>query len=129
MKYLYLVLITSLAVVSTHAKPALSRRIVHEPAAISESNIPSAKVRPSAYSGTLKPAKSVFLFRPNYDYCITDKKDNTIAFIDTTELVTGTPLLNLKGKEITVTGQSFPHKYRGVIVIKAQSIIINSTQS
>ena len=129
MKYICLVLVASLAAIQASAKPALTRRVAHTPATVSELNIPPAKVRPSAYSGILKPSPSMFLFRPNYDYCITDKKGNIVAFIDASELVTGTPLLNLNGKEITVTGQSFPHKYRGVIVVKAQSIVINNTPS
>ena len=128
MKYFCSLFFIIFAAFYAEAKPALSRRVSHNVVTVSEANIPPAKVRPSAYSGFLKPSKSFFLLRPNYEYCLTDKKGNTVAFIDTSTLVTGTPLLSFTGKEITVNGQTFPHKYRGVIVIKAQSIITGNTQ-
>ena len=128
MRYFCSLFFIVFAALCANAKHALSRRAAHAPVTVSESNIPPAKIRPSAYSGILKLTRSFLLLRPNYEYCITDKKGNTVAFIDTSELVTGTPLLNLSGKEITVTGQTFPHKYRGVIVVKAQSIVTSNSQ-
>jgi hypothetical protein len=92
----------------------------------SEENILLAKVRPYAYNGRLKRCQSLLFsipfFGAGYDYCITDEKGKTIAFLDISNLATGTPLYNLCGKNITVNGPSSPHKYRGVMVIRAQNI-------
>jgi uncharacterized protein YceK len=95
-----------------------------------EQDIPKSKVRPSAYSGTLQRYNPSFwqlpFFESDYDYHITDKKGETIAFLDISDLATGTPLTNLLGKNITVNGQSFPHKYRGVVVVKAKNIVVST---
>ncbi|MDR3317537.1 MAG: hypothetical protein LBS71_01885 [Puniceicoccales bacterium] len=89
--------------------------------------IPSSKIRPPAYSGKLLRFQSTFwrslFLSPNYEYYITDTKGHTVAFIDTTNLATGTSLVNLLGKTVTVNGSSFPHKYRGVMVVQAKYIV------
>ncbi|MDR1434875.1 MAG: hypothetical protein LBI77_00510 [Puniceicoccales bacterium] len=91
-----------------------------------EQNIPLAKVRPCVYNGRLKRCQSSFFnipfFRAGYEYCITDEKGETIAFLDISNLAIGTSLYNFCGRNITVNGPSSPHKYRGVMVIKAQNI-------
>ncbi|MDR0740971.1 MAG: hypothetical protein LBF34_04670 [Puniceicoccales bacterium] len=91
-----------------------------------DSDIPQAKAHPYAYSGTLKRCDSFWIpsfWKPNYDYCITDSKGDTIAFLDVSNLAIGTSLANLIGKTVTVSGQTFPHKYRGIIVVKVKHII------
>jgi hypothetical protein len=91
-----------------------------------DSDIPQAKAHPYAYSGTLKRCDSFWIpsfWKPNYDYRITDSKGDTIAFLDVSDLAIGIPLANLMGKTVTVNGQTFPHKYRGVIVVKVKHII------
>jgi hypothetical protein len=92
-----------------------------------EQDIPQAKVRPYAYSGTLKRYDSFWtlpFLGPNYDYYISDAKGNIVAFLDISELATGTSLANLIDKTITVNGQTAPHKYRGVIIVKAKHIVV-----
>jgi hypothetical protein len=92
----------------------------------SEENIPLAKVRPCVYNGRLERCQSPFFnlpfFGAGYDYCIADERGKTIAFLDISNLAMGTPLYNLCGKNITVNGPSSPHKYRGVMIIRAQNI-------
>jgi hypothetical protein len=89
--------------------------------------IPSSAVRPYAYSGILKryePPLWQWLFpQPRYEYYITDEKGKAIIFLDLSALATGTPLINFQGKMVTVNGPSSPHRYRGVMVVKAQNII------
>jgi hypothetical protein len=95
----------------------------------SDRDIPQAKAHPYAYSGTLKRCDSPWIppfLKPNYDYCITDTKGDTIAFLDVSDLAIGIPLANLTGKTVTVNGQTFPHKYRGVIVVKVKHIIVTT---
>jgi hypothetical protein len=90
-------------------------------------DIPQSKVRPCAYSGTLKrhePSLWQWLFfRPNYEYHITDEKGKAIVFLDLSALATGTPLTHFLGKTVTVNGPSSPHNYRGVMIVKAQYIV------
>jgi hypothetical protein len=103
----------------------------HSEKSSSNPDIPRAKAHPYAYSGTLKHCDSFWIppfFKPNYDYCIADTKDNTIAFLDVSNLAIGTSLANLIGKTVTVSGQTFPHKYRGVIVVKVKHIIATMNQ-
>jgi hypothetical protein len=91
-----------------------------------DSDIPQAKAHPYAYSGTLKRCDSFWIpsfWNPNYDYRIVDSKGDTIAFLDVSDLAIGIPLANLIGKTVTVNGQTFPHKYRGVIVVKVKHIV------
>jgi hypothetical protein len=89
--------------------------------------IPFAAVRPYAYSGIFKRYKPSLwqwpFFRPNYEYHITDEKGKAIIFLDLSALATGTPLINFQGKMVTVNGPSSPHRYRGVMVVKAQNIV------
>jgi hypothetical protein len=105
----------------------LSQTRKHHESYSTAPDIPQAKVRPYAYSGTLKRYEpSIWLLpflRPNYDYCIADEKGNTVAFLDISDLAMGTSLASLMGKTVTVSGQTAPHKYRGVIIIKAKHII------
>lgn len=105
------------------ARPAIHRRHSAIPPSptLFDVAIPEAKVRPSVYSGILKTVHS-FWFRSHYTFRITDTKGKTIAYLDTSQLVTGAPLCNYQGKEVTVTGRTFPHRHRGVVVIKAQSL-------
>ncbi|MDR1303032.1 MAG: hypothetical protein LBJ81_00225 [Puniceicoccales bacterium] len=89
--------------------------------------IPTATVRPYAYSGVLKRREPSLwqwpFFQPNYEYHITDKKGKAIIFLDLSTLATGTSLANLLGKMVTVNGPSSPHRYRGAMVVKAQNIV------
>jgi hypothetical protein len=90
-------------------------------------DIPASEVRPYAYSGILKrhePSLWQWLFPwPNYEYHITDEKGRAIIFLDLFALATGTSLVNLQGKMVTVNGPSSPHRYRGAMVVKAQNIV------
>lgn len=100
------------------SQPRNTQKIVYD------QDIPKAKINPTIYSGKLKYNGNSFfsfLWRPKYDYSLTGTNGETTAFLDITNL--STPLLNLEGKTITVNGQAFPHKYRGVMVIVAQSIL------
>jgi hypothetical protein len=92
-----------------------------------DQDIPQAKVRPYAYSGLLKRNDSFWKLPfggPDYDYYIADKKGNKMAFLDISELAIGTSLADLVGKTVTVNGQTFPHRYCGIIIIKAKHIIL-----
>jgi hypothetical protein len=93
--------------------------------------IPQAKVRPCAYSGILKHCDSFWLlpfWKPNYDYCIADIKGNTITFLDISDLAMGISLANFIDKMVTVHGQTFPHKHRGIIVVKAKHLVPHETK-
>jgi hypothetical protein len=96
-----------------------------------DQDIPTAKVRPSAYSGRLERFQAnffqLFFPHPNYEYRIKDEKGEIIAFLDTSNLATATPLINLEGKMVTVNGSSAPHRYRGTIVIKAKYVVPNQS--
>jgi hypothetical protein len=106
------------------------RREHHQPVKFStDQDIPTAKIRPSAYSGRLERFQAnffqLFLPHPNYEYRIRDEKGKIIAFLDTSNLATATPLVNLVGKVVTVNGSSSPHRYRGTIVVKAKYVVPN----
>jgi hypothetical protein len=93
-------------------------------------DISRTRARPYAYSGTLKrydPSPWVLpFFRPNYDYCIADEKGNTMAFLDISGLATGASMASFIDKTVIVNGQTSPHRYRGVIIIKAKHIILTT---
>ncbi|MDR2201088.1 MAG: hypothetical protein LBN94_03200 [Puniceicoccales bacterium] len=95
-------------------------------------DIPTAKVRPSTYSGRLERFRAnffqLFLPHPNYEYRIKDDKGKITAFLDTSNLATATPLVNLVGKIVTVNGSSSPHRHRGTIIIKAKYIAPSLSQ-
>jgi hypothetical protein len=85
-----------------------------------------AKVRPYAYSGTLKLYDAPFwrwpFSHPDYGYCITDEKGTMAAFLDISDLAMGTSLVNFIDKTVTISGQIAPHKHHGAIVINARYI-------
>jgi hypothetical protein len=84
------------------------------------------KIRLYFYGGYLRRVVSpILLFSSShYSYCLSDEHGKTIAFLDISDLATSTPLINYLGKRVSVRGISFPHKYRGVMVIKVQHMAI-----
>ncbi|UPA28141.1 MAG: hypothetical protein LW808_002430 [Verrucomicrobiota bacterium] len=120
MKYVFTLLAALVPIILT-ARPAIPRSKRPEPVAKKVVERPKSDFSPRTYGGRLKCFLGG-LIRPRYDYALTGDHGQILAYIDTSELVLGMPLLDLVGKQVSVMGDPEPNEYREALVIKARAM-------
>lgn len=103
------------------ARPQISRTQHAVPVVRSVVDLPKSDFHPGTYGGRLKCFRGGFL-RYRYDYALTDDHGQILAYLDTSELVLGTPLRELANQHVSVIGDPETRKYHGRLVVKVRVV-------